>query len=227
MFPEKVKEWFWKEVAEVRRVPVTCAAACAIGIAVGWYVTSVFYAERFSVMEERLKQAQEAPKGNQQATATVAGGESVLTQWGAGVPRTCGGIVNRQPLAKHADKYDVVIACGFGLPNVDKYADQAISLSPKYSLRELAQIVLAIPVSEAMRSSLAAFATREHQSTPVDKQAGLRFNVGVWYEVLLVPREVLVSDIKSLADVRRLGGEVMQDQTRGIIAQGLTLEAVR
>ncbi len=210
----------------MKRAPVAFSLSLAIGLIGGWYLTSRYdanlYSERFAVMEERLKQAQEAPTKDEQKNGDISQAirnGSVILSWGGGVPEACGAVLNRAPLARYADRYDLVVACGLAMNNIDRFTDPAITLSGKYSLRDTSQISLRMPASSAMTSALLKFANTEAAKVPPPLRSKvLGVQVTVWYEVILIPTDVLVSDIHTLDDVHQLGGQLLPNEGRGIRA---------
>jgi hypothetical protein len=213
------------ELRELKAVWKSVAFLVVIVAAGTWFAANMFYSERFEVMEARLKQAQEAPKNNSgAASGNDASGGAALTSWGGGIPSTCDATLNRGALAEYADKYDVALACAINYTNVDRFTDKAISIGNKFTLTDPSSVRISIPASAAMTSALESWAGAEAAKRPKEKLGTpLRVNLTIWYEVLLLPKEVLITDIRSLSDLRRLGGQVAAGQGRSVTAQNIDM----
>jgi hypothetical protein len=225
---EILPDWAVKEVEELRAAPVGVVLVFLVGVGVGvWGVGAWYYSGRLADLEARVSlRDDELGKLRQTPSPEVGAGEAPssdgdpLPAWGGGLPNTCNAELDRGALAAHASKYEAVVACGFALKNVDRYADTAITLSGKYALTETGVIVLETASSEPMKQALREFVVGHARNATAEKRSTLRFNVSVWYQVALLPKEVLVSDIHSLADIKRLGGRVLDKSHRSVVVQG-------
>jgi hypothetical protein len=236
---DSIRDWALRELSEVKKAPVAFVLVLCIGAFSGWWVTSRWdeqrYRGRIDDLETRVQLRDDQIRGKDQEIATLKAQSQAspppsgyaLTSWGGGVPQTCGATLNREPLAQYADRYDAAVACGFALANVDKFADRGISISDKYALFERSSIALSIPSSGAMSSALTEWWKVELQKRPPAERPNVRVNLAVWFEVLLVPKDVLITDIRTLSDLRRLGGQVAPGQSRMVIAQNIRLPMIK
>jgi hypothetical protein len=235
---DHLPEFVQRELEELRKAPVGVVVIFALGLGVGGYgtfrvVTWMYERELTTARsdtafaEKRLKDLQEDLQGTRDETTSSGGGSSgvgALTSWGGGIPSTCDATLNREALAEYADKYDVALACAVSYTNVDKFTDTAISLSNKFTLTDPSSLRISIPASPAMTSALENWAGVEAMKRPPERRGTpLRVNLTVWYEVLLLPKDVLITDVKSLSDLRRLGGQVAEGDGRAVTAQNIEM----
>jgi hypothetical protein len=216
-----------RDVREMSNAPRAIVGLLLLGIGGGWFAASRFYAERFTVMEERVKQAQEqAAAANADLTRSVTTNAptraSALVSWGGDAPRRCQAQLDRSALMEYARTYEVAVACGARLANLDRFTDPGITLSEKYTLADGSTITISVPASPTMASALLNFVRSEQAKLPLERRPQMRVNLSMWYEVLLIPKTVSIGDIRTLADLARLGGMVAPNQGKGVRVSGLS-----
>lgn len=54
MFPEWLKEWAWREVAEVKRAKAAFGVLAVLASLAGWFAAQKFYAERIEVLQQQV-----------------------------------------------------------------------------------------------------------------------------------------------------------------------------
>ncbi len=122
--------------------------------------------------------------------------------------------------------YKLAVVCGLNDNSVDKFDDTRISKSPAFKITgEILEIV--VPYQPAMTAPLeAAF---NHAVTAQIGKPGYRgftgknkkkkhiqfnYQLSVWSEPVLLPRDVNPEDIHKLSDVQRLKGMVIAEEIR-------------
>lgn len=210
-----------RDIREMSEAPRAIVFLLLAGIVIGWIVANRFYGERFAVMEERVKQAQEsAANANQTRSETNNNSaRAALIAWGSPGPGRCAARLDPGMLTEYALKYDAAVACGTTFANRDRFTDPGITISERYTLADTGAVAIDVPVSNAMRSALSNWVKSEQARV---MPAQLSVNLATWYEVLLIPKGVRVDEISTLADLVRLGGMIAPNQGRGAAIEGLS-----
>ncbi len=113
-----------------------------------------------------------------------------IVGWGTD-PRLggCLATLDVSSLQRFKDKYDVAMMCGVRSPSVDRLTDKTISISNKFN----------IPPNNI--DILAQFSDQMKAST--DRRT-------IWFMTVLIPKEIDMPVIHSLADVRKYRGKIIE-----------------
>lgn len=208
-------EWARDDIREVSAAPRAVVVIVALGFGAGWWGASQFYAERFLVMRERLEGLQE--RLNQAAPKQTIEPEDIIQGWSGGSLDVCGAEVNGERIASLARTHDAILMCGLRRPDVDRVTDSSgVSISQRFSIEPKFSITM--PISSAMDAEMTSIAAKlPRPDVPVGTP--LRLGVQLWYEIALVPKQLDLSVIRSLADVERFGGLRFPEQGRGSTIQ--------
>ena len=111
--------------------------------------------------------------------------------------------VDGAALQEFAARYDVAMLCGIERDGADPLTDRAVTVSRAFPI-EATEFPIEEAISGPMRVVLEdrAARTRANQRQTPDG----RHEEALWYELVLLPGEVDAFDVRTLADVERLGG---------------------
>jgi hypothetical protein len=126
----------------------------------------------------------------------------VLTGWGT--INGCAGTVDGSRLANWQDKYAVALVCGVNEASVDRFVDKRFTISSLYTIVS-GGTGITVPYSKTMASAMAKMKRNAPQPPPPEQVA-----VSVWYAVVLLPKDVPVTEIVQLSDVSHRGGIILQ-----------------
>lgn len=199
-----------QDVREVSNAPRAIVVILVLGAAGGWWAAAMFYAERFAAMQAQVDLANERAKaassGDVKATLPA-----VIQGWSGGQINRCRVTVNGARLEPFAKDYKAVLICGTTRSGIDRITDSAITISQPFSIDTT--FILEAAVTNAMRDALLARSSALPRPA-VPPGTPLSVNAQLWYEVVLVPRQLDVSALHALADVERLGGKLLPAEER-------------
>ena len=212
--PEHVR-WVLREWREVKRARVSVITLVLLAGIAGWWLTRAYYdalySERIAVLEQRLAAAHEVQPELHSGSETA-----VITEWGGGALGGCRARVNGEALQKFARDYDVLLVCGVVRDGIDRLADTGITISNRFTI-DSRQFLIEMNTSAPMIKAILDLATTVPKPQTLPGQT-LQVNVTVWYEVVLIPRDLNVALVHNLSDVERLNGKLLPaDERRGTI----------
>lgn len=149
-------------------------------------------------------------QGVASSLATVAD-QAVLLGWGSPMP-FCTASINGATLMELRDKYAVAFVCGLPQDGVDKFEDKKVTVSPLYTIR-----AEAIPIRITYGPEMKQYAEEDLKKTLELKgmsevPQGTTVTNPQWYEVVVLPKQIDVSDIHRLSDVIRYGGKILSQE---------------
>ena len=115
----------------------------------------------------------------------------VLIGWGSTQP-ICAATVDAHRLKSFRAQYDLAVVCGATDPSVDPLTTQKITISSRYTI-----IPNLIAVEKKFSDDMAQVAQPGQTLT-------------IWYKAILIPKNVELSAIHSLADVNKYGGKILE-----------------
>jgi hypothetical protein len=149
-----------------------------------------------------------------QATGSVP---TIIQQWSA-TPTGCVGLIDAAKLKQFSTKYNVALFCGIGDAAVDKITDNTVAISAPFTI---------VPGAIVIEAKGKGFADKlqppqlQPQTSPppqppspplLPPQAQLvQVQQTVWFEAVIIPKNVDMSAIHNLADVKRYGGKIMRE----------------
>jgi hypothetical protein len=136
----------------------------------------------------------------------------IIRAWGADPREGCSSSVAGQLLEEYADQYDVIIACGIESASIDQFADTAITVSSKYTIRP-SDIPIETPVSDSMKKAVLA----KIGQIPRVSNTNVNVQIRVWYQVAVIPKNLDLTRVQRLSDVSAQGGRVLVKEGRAVI----------
>ena len=114
---ETVQKWALREIGEVRRAPLAFILVFVLGGVVGGYLISLFYAERFAVMEQRISslQASQPKASDASATTSQLAADAAIQTWGSGVPELCQVTISGKRLVQYTGPSGFSVGISQGL----------------------------------------------------------------------------------------------------------------
>jgi hypothetical protein len=203
---EDLQDWAKQEVTELRRAKTAAAIVFIIGGGSGWFVASQFYAERFSVMEQRIESLAAGRDVRSSLTTELDQG-GIVQEWGAQGARRCTVVVNASNLMQFSKKNAMVLFCGLVRPGKDRVTDTDVSISKPFTI-DPAPITIDVLASDVMLRAVDAESMRQQRvDPPPPGSKGIEIVTTVWLEVAVIPTALDISLLHSLADVERFGGQ--------------------
>lgn len=218
-------DWVRREIEELRRAPFGSAALLIIGIAVGlsvgrWYYANL-YSERINILETKVR-TMEAPSSAATTDASAAPAvRGFLIKISEASQERCTTTLDGRAIRDFSDKYDMFVICGIVDQAVDKLQDPRISVSHPFTIIP-AEVVVSVDYYGPMLDAI-----QQIQKTSVQQQSAevirqlkpapkgtvevrvLGVSIGIWREVVVVPKGTTEKEIKQLSDVRRFGGKIL------------------
>ena len=140
-----------------------------------------------------------ARDGVSRAPATV---DPAIKTWRGGETNSCMVAVDGAALQAFAARYAVAMLCGVERTDADLLTDRAVTVSRAFPIQS-AEFPIEEAISGPMRVLLAERAARARGNTPWTP--GVHEET-IWYELVLLPREIDAFQVRTLGDVERVGG---------------------
>jgi hypothetical protein len=116
--------------------------------------------------------------------------------WGS-LPDGCYEVLDGGKLQSFKSKYYVAMACGISNPTSDPLQDQAIAVSSGFTIGDN-PITIEAKYTQPMMDTIKALASlNPPQAT------------SMWRQAFLIPKNVPISRMKQVSDVRELGGKLI------------------
>ena len=158
---------------------------------------SVYYSASPRIVEKIVVQTvQQPPKPR------------IIMSWGSLDGSICPIQLNTAPLTDFKDQYDIAIVCGITDPGADKFEDERITVSSPYTIT-LGNLEISTPISKSMSDARAKITQETLKNLPVKHGTTVTVQIPEWYEVVVLPKGVNISDIRKLSDVSRYGGKIL------------------
>jgi hypothetical protein len=156
------------------------------------------------------------PSRHRDTTALQSGQRNALISWGWGAGRACSGIVDGNRIIDQSDQYRVALICGFADSTLDHYDDKRITVTNAFRITP-SEIELSAHYSRIMGNGLDDLLDHAVKNMRQEKPKTSSITVPFvwWYAAVLLPINLQPTDIHCLADVARLGGKVVGEQTMG------------
>jgi hypothetical protein len=123
------------------------------------------------------------------STGTVP---NVIASYGRG-DSGCQSTVDTSRLTNFKNEFHLVVACGISNPAVDQLEETGISISAPFNINP-GGVAILTPYSPAMAAEL---------KTIVPQQTG------VWFQAILVPKDIDLSKISHLSEIQKQGGKII------------------
>jgi hypothetical protein len=149
-----------------------------------------------------------AREGLLRAPATV---DPAIKTWRGGETNACMVAVDGAALQEFAARYAVAMLCGIERTDADPLTDRAITVSRSFPIQS-AEFPIEEAISGPMRVLLAERAAQARGSAPWTPDA--LHEETIWYELVLLPREIDAFQVRTLGDVRRVGGRRLLSRPR-------------
>lgn len=208
---DKVIEWGWSQIQAFWDHKTGAVVLLAFGAVIGWRVAASFYAERISVLQERAG----LPRGSAEGSDSERAIRSVLIIELMNTQDMGFTTLNGAGLLDFAKDFDVMIVAGPSVSIGDKFRDTRTAVSEPHTIVN-AKIGAHIPfkgtalgaaMAQAGEELVAALKKANPNVDIPPRSIGGYFDV--WREPVLVPKGTRSSDIRSLSDVRRIGGKII------------------
>ena len=139
----------------------------------------------------------------------------VVQQFGVkGAPETNNNalyvIVNSAPLLKYQDKFNMMLIAASMYSNIDMMTDVHIDKSSPFSITGGITNV-AIPIDFGTTHLLI--------SQPPNMRPGDKYRVPVALNLVIIPKDLSAEQLRSLSDVQRLGGKIIQTPSTDLLIQ--------
>jgi hypothetical protein len=139
---------------------------------------------------------------------------NIITAWGGPAGR-CTVTFDTTRLLSFRSKYKIALACGVEDATTDKLEDQDITFSKPFTIVGGGLTIVAPyratmtqHVEKLMESAKTLTGSLSSQQQPVN----VILQFPIWYEPVLVPNEVSLEKVATLAELMRLGGKVLRPQ---------------
>ena len=147
-------------------------------------------------------------------------GDAALKTWRGGETNACMVALDGARLQAFAGAYNVAMVCGVERDDAEPLTDRAVTVSRAFGI-EQAELAIEEAISGPMRVLLESRARQARvPDDPVDMSSlPPPHEESLWYEVVLLPKDVNAFDVRTLADVERLGGRrLLTEPRRTVIA---------
>jgi hypothetical protein len=138
---------------------------------------------------------------------------NIVTSWG-GPPGACTATFDTTRLISFASRYKIALACGIQDANTDKLEDANITFSKPFTIAAGGLAIVA-PYRPAMIDHLQKMGDAAKGvitgSLP-NQPTNVAVQIQVWHDPVLVPNEVTLEKVATLAELMRLGGKVLRPQ---------------
>jgi hypothetical protein len=118
---------------------------------------------------------------------------NVIATWSAD-RGSCFAVVDTSKLIMFRDKFDVYLICGVADPTVDQMRDTLIATSHAYTITGLG-VSIAVSYPQSLKDKL----------SPLPQNA----MINAWQVALLLPKDVDIENVRTLADVKKQGGHII------------------
>jgi hypothetical protein len=142
---------------------------------------------------------------------------NIVTGWG-GPPGNCTATLDTSRLGSFKSKYKVALACGLEDATTDKLEDTNITFSKVFTITGGGQPIVA-PFRQAMSDHLKKVVddTKRQAGFDPDKPGPpgsplIMIQTPIWHEPVLVPNDVSIEKVSSLAELMKLGGKILRPQ---------------
>ena len=151
-------------------------------------------------------------------------GDAALKTWRGGETNACMVALDGARLQAFAGAYNVAMVCGVERDDAEPLTDRAVTVSRAFGI-EQTEFAIEEAISGPMRVLLEGRArqvgaTHASPLQPADASAlPPPHEESLWYEVVLLPKDVNAFDVRTLADLERLGGRrLLTEPRRTVIA---------
>lgn len=148
--------------------------------------------------------------------------EQLVPTWGLdyrkdrSVQLACHEEIDGPRLRGFEGKFNVVVVCGVVEANVDRHTDVVITISNPFTIRDRPFHIQA-PFNQMMYMKL-----KERAMTAVSTTEQAQPVANVWFETAVVPKNVDMANVHSMADIERVGGKIIVQPPR---SQGISIRA--
>jgi len=142
--------------------------------------------------------------------SSAASVPSVIVAWGPGAtPKgpACLTELDTSHLKRYEGKFEIVGICGVTDPTTDMYTDPMITISKPFTITG-GNIQIVAPMSQEMVQKLLPTAPATLSQNPLPSSKSQLPNTNLWYRAALIPRNLDMTNVKSLTDIKNAGGKV-------------------
>jgi hypothetical protein len=131
-----------------------------------------------------------------------------IMAWGSGDVHTCAATVNTAKLVSFRKDYKVAVVCGFQDVTKDRLDDETISVSNLFTITG-SGISITMPVRDVMQKKVSDLIEQAKAATG---NPNVSVQMPTWYDVVLLPNDVMPSKISKLGDVITFKGKILNPQ---------------
>jgi hypothetical protein len=142
---------------------------------------------------------------------------NIVTGWG-GPPGACAALFDTTRLTSFKGKYKVALACGLEDATTDRLEDTNITFSKPFTIVGGGQSIVA-PYRQSMTDHIKQLSDDAKRKAGFDSDKPpfpgaliVQVQTPIWHEPVLVPNDVAIEKITSLAELMRLGGKILRPQ---------------
>lgn len=207
------------EWATVMKAPMLMIIALAMGTGIGWLVASKWYETDLQTMRDTVANLQIKAHSESSVPSVVqASGQKplqnnhqsdvpgALLEW-ASPDESCDVVIDGHRLKEWRDKYNVFETCLFADPTIDPMQNDALSISHPFAISDQ-PISISVPYSQRMLAAFEPQGWRAIQNAP--KGAHVMVPRTLLIAVIVLPKGLNGSELRSMSDVEHLGGIILR-----------------